>query len=839
MEPGIITQLCIYASELKISDANEASTRFKLIDSIIFDLLGWQKADVEVEERLSEDGTIGFIDYTITAGAHSFVIEAKRIGVSFGKLPHARKALMSERWAQKGPTNEAIAQAKSYGRARSVGFCIVTNGLDWIIYPINRRDKVAIEDSNALVFQSIIFSEPDQVAEFCSALSRESVIAGSLETALLGTTRDQIDTRRLNKSYDKSFSRVNRKSVFSSIEREIITAFNESLLTENIDLLKTCYVKTPERTRFDQRIQMYLNPREQILKNRPIRPVSKSKDRHIVKNLFTETRISTKSIALLTIGLVGSGKTTFLDYVSKISSENKFNVTKDAPDGCWIYADFRDFSVTDDPKSIIVNSVFDYVIKHPFLNNYSKSIEPSYAEEIESLKTGPLAIISHDINKFNEAVVSLILKDYNEKLPYARKIINNTSISTSIFLVIDNVDQIESVESQSSIFLEATAIARILNCNLILAMRDVTYVKNKANAVFDAFDFDAVYIDPPDIKSVLSKRFSVAAQLLKGKRVEFDGENGVRVVVDNAKLIIDMLSDSVLGTEVGRIIEVAATGDTRLALKMTRQFLQYGYSSTGKAIGIYQRTGRYRLPPHEALRAIMLGNQNIYRENLSVIGNPFDSYLGESRAQFLRVYIMGTLVLYSSESEFDGISIREVFEHLENIGISRGQSKKVIEDLIAHRFFYTKSQQTLSDESIILPSRLCGYIVRDLCGRMVFLETAMFDTFISDGELWSRISSNVALIYRERNFHEKFKLRRNVTRAFFNHCKQEVEKLSTSARERGLPSQWCSNPLVRIESHFNEDMNRASDSASRNYGPQSNNNNNKDLPLFGDDKSEI
>ena len=119
----------------------------------------------------------------------------------------------------------------------------------------------------------------------------------------------------------------------------------------------------------------------------------------------------------------------------------------------------------------------------------------------------------------------------------------------------------------------------------------------------------------------MSKRFAVAAQLLKGQHLDFTAENGANVTIDNAETVVNMLSESVLGTEVGRIIEIAATGDIRLALKMTRQFLQYGYSSTGKAIGIYQRTGNYKLPPHEALRAIMLGNQGIYRDSLSVIGN--------------------------------------------------------------------------------------------------------------------------------------------------------------------------------------------------------------------------
>lgn len=830
MVPGIIQQLAIQASELKLANSNEATTRFKLIDNVLFDLLGWQKMDVKVEERVLEDGKTSFFDYVVSSGTHSFLIEAKRVSGQFN-LPKVRKAPLSGKWQQTGAAAEAIQQAKTYARTIGVGFCVVTNGISWVIFPVNRRDMVAYENSFAIVFPDILYTDPEDIREFADLLSRESVIGGSLENELLGSSRDQTEPRRLNNIYDKSFSKVSRTSIFPAIEREIVTAFNEGLLNDNPELLDRCYVQTAERTRFDTRIQMYLNPREQVLKTSPIRPVSKKKDGLAVRRLLTESTLTQRSIALLTVGLVGAGKTTFLSYVSQVSAGKKFKVDKDKPSGCWIYCDFRDFSPVSSARDFIVSTVFDYITGHPYLNNYDKSISRAYEQEIESLKAGPLSLLVNNIDQFNKAVADLIVTDYKQKSPYVTKILKPLAGKVPVFLVVDNVDQIESVESQSQIFLEATALARSLNCNLVLAMRDVTYVKNRSSAVFDAFDFDAVYIDPPDIKAVLSRRFTVAAQLLQGRRVEFDGENGARVVVENGKLIIDMLSDSVLGTDVGRLIEVAATGNTRLALQMTRQFLQYGYTSTGKAVGIYQRTGSYRLPPHEALRAILLGNQNIYREAFSVIGNPLDSYLARSGVQFLRLYLMSVLVLYSSENEFEGVSARTIYENCEAIGISRGDTHRVVSDLLNARFIFTKSQQAFCDDSVVLPSRLCGHIVRELVARMVFLETTMFDTFISDKGVWDMIESNMRLIYKERDFFKKFGMRREVVRMFYKYCEAGLEPLVVEAQLRSLPPQWCSNPMTRMEAEFNDDVNRASGSAARNYGPTAQTRD-ASLPLF-------
>jgi hypothetical protein len=323
----------------------------------------------------------------------------------------------------------------------------------------------------------------------------------------------------------------------------------------------------------------------------------------------------------------------------------------------------------------------------------------------------------------------------------------------------------------------------------------------------------------------------VAGQLLKGKPVDLTVHGGAHIVIRDASVIVDMLVGSVLGTEVGRIIEVAATGDTRLALKMTRQFLQYGYTSTAKGLEIFQRTGKYQLPPHEALKAIMLGNQHVYREKLSAIGNPFDTYIGRSSVQFLRIFVMNALVLFSSQNDFDGIAAADLYDNLEKIGVSRRDSQAVLQDLISLRFVFTRSHQALSEEAVLVPTRLTGFVVRDLAGRLAFLETVIFDTFISDGQVWSAIEANMKLIYRERNLARKLKLRQQVARTFFDHIEQGLQQLVVEGLARGLPPQFCSNPMTRLRVAFEDELARASFSARRNYGGNQAIEK-EDLPLF-------
>ncbi len=820
-DSDLITKLALEliheASQLQLEDANEAQTRQRLIDEVLYGVLGWRRDEVTVERRVSEDGSDNFIDYICSTAQLSMLVEAKRINVKFDSLPNTRKALLKGTWV-KGNTKKAIIQARDYARQKGVAFCAVTNGGSWIVFPVNRHDLVSFEDSACIIFQNADVALRKDFEEFLNTLARSSVIDGSLQRALLGSEINQSDSRRLNEIYDRSFSNISRVSVFSHIEQPLVTAFSEELIADNPEILERAYVTTPDRVRFDERIQMYVHKRDQVLNRRPLRPIAKGDIPEVARRL-SSFKVSSRPVAILTLGLVGAGKTTFLNFASKVSAKEFFSYDPSKPTAHWIYTDFRSYTQDRSPRSHIISAIFSYITNHDFLKDYDKCLRHAYEVDIKNIRTGPLALFSADQNKINEAIANILLRDYENKEPYVSKIISYATKHSPVFFVIDNVDQIDDPLSQASIFLESLSLARALGANLVLAMRDATYLKNRSSPVFDAFDFDAIYIDPPDIQAVLSKRFTIAKQLMEGQTFEFNSDSGARIVIENAGQVVDLLSQGVLGTNVGRLIEVAATGDTRLALRMTRQFLQYGYSSSGRALEIFQRTGRYSLPPHEALRAIMFGNQSIYNDNYSAIGNPFDAKLGRSEAQFLRIYIMSALVSSATNRGFSGLEVAEIINNLEKIGFSSKITDGVLRDLISHRYIFSKSHQEFSRDSIVFPSRLAGYVVRELIGTFIFMETVQFDTFIADDGVWSTMRETMKLIYAERDRAKKFRLRKSAVFMFYEFLEKEVQRLVDIAQLRGLTAVWCINPLSRSRQRFEQDMQRALTSAQRNSDP--------------------
>ena len=826
---SLALELIARLSDIRTFGGNEADTRFKVIDEILTSILAWDKNDFSHEKRLTEDGQESYLDYLITTAQTSLLVEAKRAQVNFTGLPSVRRAPLRGSW-MKGDIRRAVIQARDYGRSKGVGFCAVTNGDAWIVFPVNRRDLVSFDDTSAIIFQNAEMALHSDIEDFRGLLSRDSVIDGSLEQQLLGGDSNQIENRRLNRIYDKSYSKISRRTMFSSIENEIVTAFSEDLIAANPELLEKAYVETADRMRFDDRIKMAVLRRDQVLRARPMRPIGREGAK-AASSKITTIKIDTQPVALLTLGLVGAGKTTFLRYVETISGKSFFNQSAGQPSAHWLYADFRTFSKTISPRSHIFDAIIKYIKNNPTLGDYGQTISLAYKNEIANLTRGPLGFLRANKEAIDQRIGAMIVREYEEVVPYCKKILSFTTKTQPCFLVIDNVDQIEEAKIQDEIFLEAIAIARESNLNLVIAMRDATYVKNRSSAVFDAFSFDAIYIDPPDIQSVLSKRFVIANHLLKGKTFDVISDGGARVTVSDASHVVDMLSASVLGTEIGHLIEVSATGDVRLALRMTKQFLQFGYSTSYRAYQAFLRTGRYNFPIHEAIRAIMLGNQSIYRDEFSPILNPFDAKTGRSESQLLRLFIMTALVSAATTKEFQGIEASEVISSLERIGFSSRITNKVMGDLIKARVCFSRSHQDFTSESVLVPTRLCGYVVRDLIGRLVFLETVIFDTFIYGDEAWEHIREGMRKVFAEQRIIQRFKIRKAIAKEFFDWAEREFQKLTVEASKRNLGPFWTHNPMTRMRPVFEAELDRAYRSAVKHYGSPREQDEVK-LPLF-------
>ena len=112
--------------ESNASRRNEATTRLQLVDRIFFECLGWDRADVTLEEL--HDGR--YTDYTFRLERRLLIVEAKREG-KYLDFPAGRaRAIYSIRGLRQDVKHvaKALDQVMSYAQSRGVPFASVING---------------------------------------------------------------------------------------------------------------------------------------------------------------------------------------------------------------------------------------------------------------------------------------------------------------------------------------------------------------------------------------------------------------------------------------------------------------------------------------------------------------------------------------------------------------------------------------------------------------------------------------------------------------------------------------------------------------------------------------
>lgn len=800
------------AKKLVESGANEAETRFRIIDEVIFNILNWTKDDVTVEDRVSEDGETTFSDYIIRTVSTAFVIEAKKVGVSFLTSKKDRKLKLTQSVVT-GDLGKAITQARDYCRKLSIQFAVVTNGIQWIVFPANRTDQVTFNSSYAIVFNSIEDTLKNNYDEFRELLSRNSVINSSLEYNLLGDISDQIEERRLKNNSKKTYYSNNKNPMYPLIESSINISFSQSINKLDPSSFEKCYVNTPERIKFDKKINMYLSKSQHLFDSNPIRPMRKHDANHL-KNSLIRSQKDAIPLAILILGTVGAGKTTFLHYTRHISTAEMFKKEKGKLKPQWIDIDFLEYNKSQKPIEYIYECIKKYISNDDYLKDYNLCVKKAYQKDIDFFSSLPI----NSEEELRSSITSLIMDDYKKITPYVDKIISQISKEVAIFIVVDNVDQLDE-NIQSDIFMDCISFTQKVSVKLIISLRNTTYIEHRNSPAFNAFEFEPILIEPPKIESVLSKRFTLAKNLSSREEGSFESDNGMKFHVSDISTIINLVQSSVLGTEVGSLLEVLAAGDVRNALRMTRQFIEHGYSNPGKALEVYEKTGRYTLPRHEAFRAIMLGNHSVYSEEYSLIANPFDSRLGKTSLQLIRLFTLSALSQYASSMQFDYLDGEIIRNNLRSIGVGDKESLKMLKDLCEYRFINTATHDHPQFSSSFFPTRLGGYIVKDLISNLTFLECTMMDTFISDKEIWEKLKEyDINIQNSWDDVVKRLELRIDKTRCFFNYMNELYLPLKEEAIRRNLPKEWRANPLEEMRSQLEDNFSRALSSAEKIYG---------------------
>lgn len=745
---------------------NEAQTRFDVVDRIIRDVLGWQHGQIRVEEPVSGE-RYGFIDYILTVADSIILIEAKKIGSAFPTPTKRRKLKLSGSVLGQGDIKKALDQAEYYARQENADIIAVTNGLVWVFYDNKSRNT----DSYAtLLFPFDKDGDAEQLFDYFAVRNVED---GSLTDL---TNKLPSVEKRLLSVVENADGRVDRNSIADFIVPALNRALFKDAIVSDRESLEKCFVTTEARTRFDNVLQMHLvDTKPKLIE--PAKRIERAKSPDQLQQIVDQSFSSQSPPVTIIIGSVGVGKTTYLKHFELISARVSLNENNVH----WIYIDFTKMGIGHSPRKFIYEQLLAYIeTDHPENpTDWKNLIEPAYQDVITSLAKGQYyQYYLRDKDKFWEKVTERIEHEANDVEPYIDRLFSYIAKQQLVVVVLDNVDLFENDELETAVFSEGLAFSEKNHVNVIISLRDSTFVKHQADSTFNAYQLRKLWLRPPDFREVLSARLSYSKKILESKSAKIPLNNGMTLNVPDLSIFFDVVQQSLLAQEAGNFIEYMANVNIRKGLELVTDFLTSGHIQADRAIGNYlDGKRRFIFQFHEVFRGAILGQWKYYQELKSVhCLNLFDARLSSSKLRLMRLHIVQYLWHQSRQAKSE-ISIDECFKLFSRIGATENHLLTCIKDLIRYGLVRIPSSNVLSMSESIILTATGGYYLQILTTKFAYLEACIFDTAISDEDSWEEIVSLTKTIELQNNVYKRMKNRVSRITIFLEY----LEKLENIA----------------------------------------------------------
>ena len=789
-----------FVAERDLSASNEAQTRFDVIDRILKEGLSWRHGQIQVEETTT-GARKGYVDYILRSGDECIVVEAKKIGAAF-PLPTQRKRLkLSGIVLGSGAISEAISQVQEYGQIKQANVLVVTNGLCWCLFA--RQDEYG-DDYGYLLFP---FTDPQDAETLFNYISLVQVEKGSLRT--ITNTLPRTEDRLLSVVSDTD-ARVDRNNIADYILPALNNALYADALLENPDALKHCFVTTEARTKFDSHLGMHLADIKSSIVA-PAKRIRTGKEHGPLQQILETFKPEYAPPVTLIIGPVGAGKTTYLKHFEQVPGADVISKVK----AHWVYIDFEKMGRLGNPRGFLYRSLLEYLGREHSGHSmdYQSLVAPAYADDIDRLSRGPLAPIKNNRELFQQRLSEHITSDYEAVEPYVDKLLEYLSKKELCVVVLDNVDLYEDDLLETSVFSEGLALSKRLRVNVIVSIRDTTFVRHKTDPIFDAFELRKLWLDPPPFKAVLSSRLSYSRAILKGKHVRVLLSNSVQLDVPDLSSFFDIVQRSILQGHAGDHVAAFADTNIRKGLDLVTNFLTSGHIQADRAIANYLKgETSYYFPDHEIFKGMMLGQWKHYREGRAECLNLFDARLGAKRLRLLRLLL--TYFLYDRARNADTIetSVYDCVTAVSAVGASEEQVLTCLEQLIKYRLVRTVTAEKVRGSSTIVLTPCGGYYSEYLCHTFPYAEACLMDTAIDDKDIWVRLADLTLRVEKCSSIPDRMALRGTRIRVFTDHLlaleDQALENISKDSVLRVMKN---------IRNDILEEAQRAEVKAKRYY----------------------
>ncbi|HWP67824.1 MAG TPA: hypothetical protein VN437_00895 [Rectinemataceae bacterium] len=643
--------------------SNEATTRMRAIDTILFEVLRWERQVVEAE-KYSRD--IGYSDYVFRQNTSlCLVLEAKRDGTTF-ILPNQRipdRPMGFGILAALCPdAASAMRQASGYAAAEGARFVAISNGHQWILslaYVVNQ----SIEERSVIVFPTF-----DQIErrfdQFWECFSPSGVYSNSVSSLLL-ESRKAPAPPKLSRGITTYPAPINRNKLSDDIDSVTRLVWdNLNADDTNVEFLRHCYIR-PE-SEIDS-----LQEARELLYQRKETDTGIIQSANIPDDLPALIDSYRPEKPIIVLGRIGHGKSTFLKYLRQIEA------AKIMESYVQVDIDFVDRPArADEVEAFLLGRVDEQLLSRYGIDITENSVvRGSLHSELTRFRKSPVgqAYIS-DPTRFQEEELAFIAGITANRHEYFARVLYHLRYGRrkSVAVFLDNLDRRDD-RIQEEAFLRASAIARDWACPVFVCLRPGTFWRSKKEGVLDSVAPRLISISSPKVAPLLKRRLEFAARMARGE-VPFVGRSGaasatISVHLPKVATLLDCAAQSFSrNAELRDLVSAFSNGNVRELLRLVQQVLTSQHLDTSKIIEKFQTVG-YRIAAHEALRALLFGDYAHFDPDSSVVVNLFDILRADPMQHFSRVLALRFLDgIPETHPTFGYTSVQALSQQMMQIG---------------------------------------------------------------------------------------------------------------------------------------------------------------------------
>jgi len=735
------------------SNLNEATTRFRYINHLLLNCLGWSPESVICEEHQAGD----YLDYVLGSPERLAVVEAKREGRHF-ELPigtaGSRQVAISTIIEQSRENKDAVHQVLQYSLMGGIPVAALCNGHQLVMFLGSRQDGTPPLEGKAIVFHSLEDMAVN-FSDFWDTFSRPALLAGNLKRKLQRKSRTAPPPERLS-SRIRGYPNFRDRSELETDVRLLAELFLLDIVQEtqvSDDFLRECYCSSGA-------LSQYALVSKEILRTRYSAATENARIESVKSKKGTSTQLTSDLLAsamtrrpLILLGDVGVGKTIFLKHFLRVDAVDLLD------NAAVFYVDFlKESSLLADVRALLISTMEAELEEQHDIDIYEASfVRAVYNKEINRFKKGIDGPLAHtDPQRFSSLERDMLQSLLGEPLRHMQRALEHLRATRRLqfVLVLDNIDHHEA-EFQERVFVIGQSFSETWPVSVFMSLRPDTFYTSKKHGSITAYQPRIFAVEPPRVDLVILKRLTFALQQLEttGRIESFP--RGLTIDSRSLSVYLRMMIEAFQHNDrLKELVDNLSSGNIRQALDFVSTFVGSGYVSTERILDADRRGQLYTLPIHEFMRSILYGEAQYYDPRRSPVSNILDITTNDGKEHFLLPILLAACQA-RGESEPEGFVEKAVlFRHAQELGYSPEQIEAQLERGVDWRLFQESIDR--GDFGSIRVTASGGYMHKRMLTFFTYFDAILVDTPIVDPVVRQKVGV-VSLIHDRLERGEVFR----------------------------------------------------------------------------------